>query len=67
MRVLERGLPEIRHVVNTPRAAIGFSVLPGGRRVVIVSAIDNLLKGAASQAVQNFNAMAGFGEEEGLA
>lgn len=59
-------LPEIAEVVNTPRCDIGFVVLPGGRRAVIVSALDNLLKGAASQAVQNFNRVFGFAEEEGL-
>jgi N-acetyl-gamma-glutamyl-phosphate reductase len=60
-------LPELRNVVNTPRAEIGFSLLNGGRRAVIVSVIDNLLKGAASQAVQNFNRMCGYAETEALA
>ena len=59
-------LPELRQVVNTPRCDIGFALLQGGRRAVIVSVIDNLLKGAASQAVQNFNRMCGFAETEGL-
>jgi N-acetyl-gamma-glutamyl-phosphate reductase len=59
-------LPELKSVVNTPRAEIGFQLLHGGRRAVIVSVIDNLLKGAASQAVQNFNRMYGFNETEGL-
>jgi N-acetyl-gamma-glutamyl-phosphate reductase len=59
-------LPELKSVVNTPRAEIGFQPLEGGRRAVIVSAIDNLLKGAASQAVQNFNRMCGYAETEGL-
>lgn len=68
VRVLEAGtLPELRNVVGTPDAEIGFQLLAGGRRAVIVSVIDNLLKGAASQAVQNFNRMYGFAEEEGLA
>jgi len=60
-------LPELKSVVNTPRCEIGFTLLQGGRRAVIVSVIDNLLKGAASQAVQNFNRMCGFAETEGLA
>jgi N-acetyl-gamma-glutamyl-phosphate reductase len=47
--------PDIRSVAGTPRAAIGFALRPDGRRAVLVSVIDNLLKGAASQAVQNFN------------
>jgi N-acetyl-gamma-glutamyl-phosphate reductase len=54
-------------VGGTPRAAIGFALLPGARRAVVVSVLDNLLKGAASQAVQNYNLMFGFDEEEGLA
>jgi N-acetyl-gamma-glutamyl-phosphate reductase len=68
VRVLPAGqLPELKNVVNTPRAEIGFTLLQGGRRAVIVSVIDNLLKGAASQAVQNFNRMMGFPETEALA
>lgn len=59
-------LPELRHVVGTPRAEIGFALLPGARRAVIVSVLDNLLKGAASQAVQNFNRAFGFDDTEGL-
>lgn len=67
VRVLPAGqLPELKSVVNTPRAEIGFTLLQGGRRAVIVSVIDNLLKGAASQAVQNFNRMMGFKETEAL-
>jgi N-acetyl-gamma-glutamyl-phosphate reductase len=68
VRVLPAGqLPELKNVVNTPRCEIGYTLLQGGRRAVIVSVIDNLLKGAASQAVQNFNRMCGFPETEGLA
>lgn len=59
-------LPDLASVVGTPRAEIGFAVLPGGRRGVIVSVIDNLLKGAASQAVQNMNRVFGLPETEGL-
>ena len=60
-------LPELRDVVGTPRADIGFTVLRGGRRGVLVSALDNLLKGAASSAVQNMNRVFGHPETEGLA
>ena len=68
VRVLPPGkVPELKNVVNTPFAEIGFTLLQGGRRAVIVSVIDNLLKGAASQAVQNFNRMCGYAETEGLA
>lgn len=67
VRVLPAGeLPDLKSVVGTPRAEIGYALLPGGRRAVLVCVLDNLLKGAASQAVQNFNRMAGFPEEEGL-
>jgi N-acetyl-gamma-glutamyl-phosphate reductase len=67
VRVLPPGqLPELKNVVSTPRADIGFQLLHGGRRAVIVCVIDNLLKGAASQAVQNFNRMCGFPETEAL-
>ena len=67
VRILKAGqLPEMKDVVNTPRCDIGWKLLQGGRRAVIVSVIDNLLKGAASQAVQNFNRMYGFPETEGL-
>jgi N-acetyl-gamma-glutamyl-phosphate reductase len=67
VRVLKAGkLPELKNVVNTPYAEIGFQLLQGGRRAVIISVIDNLLKGAASQAVQNFNRMFGYDETEGL-
>ena len=67
VKVMKAGkLPELKNVVNTPRCEIGFQLLQGGKRAVIVSVIDNLLKGAASQAVQNFNRMYGFDETEGL-
>jgi len=67
VKVLPAGkLPELKNVVNTPRCEIGFQLLQGGKRAVVVSVIDNLLKGAASQAVQNFNRMFGFAETEGL-
>jgi N-acetyl-gamma-glutamyl-phosphate reductase len=67
VRMLPAGqIPELKSVVNTPYAEIGFQLLQGGRRAVVVSVIDNLLKGAASQAVQNFNRMCGYAEVEGL-
>jgi N-acetyl-gamma-glutamyl-phosphate reductase len=60
-------LPSLREVVGTPHCSIGYTLLPGGRRAVVISVIDNLLKGAASQAVQNFNRVVGIDETEGLA
>lgn len=59
-------LPSLNDVVGTPFAEIGFQLVDGGKRAVIVSVIDNLLKGAASQAVQNFNRASQFNEAEGL-
>jgi N-acetyl-gamma-glutamyl-phosphate reductase len=59
-------LPQIQHVVRTAFCDIGFQISPDGPRLVIVSCLDNLLKGAASQAVQNMNLMAGWHETEGL-
>ena len=58
--------PSIRDVAGTPRCEIGYSILDDGWSAVVVSVIDNLLKGAASQAVQNFNRVSGFDEREGL-
>jgi N-acetyl-gamma-glutamyl-phosphate reductase len=60
------GLPQIQHVIRTSFCDIGFHISPDNKRLVIVSCLDNLLKGAASQAVQNMNLMAGFQETEGL-
>lgn len=59
-------LPQIQDVVRTNFCDIGFEVGPNGRDVVIVSCLDNLLKGAAGQAGQNMNVMCGWKEEEGL-
>jgi N-acetyl-gamma-glutamyl-phosphate reductase len=59
-------LPELRDVVGTPRARIGLRVLEAGTRGVIVCVLDNLLKGAATQAIQNFNGMFEFEESEAL-
>ena len=44
----------------------GFVVAPGGKRVVIVATLDNLLKGAATQAMQNLNLALGFDELSGI-
>ena len=57
-------LPEIAWVAHTNRCI--FSARSDGNRVIVVSVIDNLLKGAAGQAVQNMNIMFGFEESAGL-
>ena len=59
-------LPQIQHVVRTSFCDLGFELAPDRRRLVVVSCLDNLLKGAASQAVQNMNLMLGWAETEGL-
>jgi N-acetyl-gamma-glutamyl-phosphate reductase len=59
-------LPQIQHVVRTSFCDIGFQLSPDGKRLVIITCLDNLLKGASSQAVQNMNLMAGWHESEGL-
>jgi N-acetyl-gamma-glutamyl-phosphate reductase len=66
VRFYLKTLPQIQFVVRTNYADIGFQLDPGGRRAVIVSCLDNLLKGAAGQAVQNLNLVLGWGESEGL-
>jgi N-acetyl-gamma-glutamyl-phosphate reductase len=59
-------LPEIQFSVNTNYCDLGFALAKDGRRLIVVSCEDNLLKGAAGQAVQNMNLMYGFDEAEGL-
>ncbi|HUK47317.1 MAG TPA: N-acetyl-gamma-glutamyl-phosphate reductase [Terriglobales bacterium] len=59
-------LPEIQFSLNTNFCDLGFCLAPDGKRLVLVSCEDNLIKGAAGQAVQNMNLMYGYNEEEGL-
>jgi N-acetyl-gamma-glutamyl-phosphate reductase len=59
-------LPEIQFSLHTNYCDLGFCLAEDGRRLVLVSCLDNLLKGAAGQAVQNMNLMYGWKEEEGL-
>jgi len=65
VRLTGAALPEIKHVAHTNFCDIGWRVDPSGR-AVLVSVIDNLVKGAAGQAVQNMNVMLGFDERTGL-
>lgn len=67
VRLYENALPQIQYSVRTNFADIGFQVSSDGKRAVIVSCLDNLLKGASGQAVQNMNVMLGWSEAEGLA
>jgi N-acetyl-gamma-glutamyl-phosphate reductase len=66
VRLYNKTLPQIQYSVRTNYADIGFQLSSDGRRAVIVSCLDNLLKGASSQAVQNLNIMQGWPEAEGL-
>jgi N-acetyl-gamma-glutamyl-phosphate reductase len=59
-------LPQIQFSLHTNYCDLGFCLATDGRRLVLVSCVDNLLKGAAGQAVQNMNLMYGWKEEEGL-
>ncbi len=66
VRLTGRELPEIKHVAHTNFCDIGWRVHEPTRQLVLISCIDNLVKGAAGQAVQNFNVAFGFDEELGL-
>jgi N-acetyl-gamma-glutamyl-phosphate reductase len=59
-------LPEIKYVAGTNYCDIGFSIDERVGKIKVISVIDNLLKGAAGQAVQNMNIMSGFPETCGL-
>jgi N-acetyl-gamma-glutamyl-phosphate reductase len=59
-------LPQLQFSLHTNYCDLGFCLAEDGRRLVLVSCVDNLLKGAAGQAVQNMNLMYGWEEREGL-
>jgi N-acetyl-gamma-glutamyl-phosphate reductase len=59
-------VPDLHAVAHSNFCDIGVIFDPPSGRAVVVSAIDNLVKGAAGQAIQNMNLMLGFGETEGL-
>jgi N-acetyl-gamma-glutamyl-phosphate reductase len=59
-------LPQVQFSLNSNYCDLGFCLAEDGRRLVVISCIDNLLKGAAGQAVQNMNLMYGWNEDEGL-
>jgi N-acetyl-gamma-glutamyl-phosphate reductase len=66
VRVLDSALPELNHVVNTNFCDLGVRVNQHSHQAVVVTCLDNLLKGAAGQAVQNLNCMIGVPEETAL-
>jgi N-acetyl-gamma-glutamyl-phosphate reductase len=59
-------LPEIQHVANSNFCDIGFALDASRKRLIVVSCLDNLGKGAAGQAVQNLNLILGIEEHTGL-
>ncbi|MFH1359620.1 MAG: N-acetyl-gamma-glutamyl-phosphate reductase [Candidatus Omnitrophota bacterium] len=67
VRILKQGeQPEVKCVTGTNYCDISLAVEPKHRLIVITSVIDNLMKGASGQAVQNFNIMCGYRESAGL-
>lgn len=66
VRLTGDALPEIKHVAHTNFCDIGWRVDPAQGRLVVVACLDNLVKGAAGQAVQNFNVAFGLDERAGL-
>lgn len=66
VRLTGKELPEIKHVAYTNFCDIGWRVNEERRRLVLVAVLDNLLKGAAGQAVQNLNIVLGIDERTGL-
>ena len=66
VRFSDTAIPEIKNVNHTNFIDIGFRIYTDNNQLIILSAIDNLVKGAAGQAVQNMNIMFGFNETEGL-
>jgi N-acetyl-gamma-glutamyl-phosphate reductase len=66
VRLTGTTLPEIKHVAHSNFCDIGWRVDEPTRRLVVVAVLDNLLKGAAGQAVQNLNILLGLDERTGL-
>ena len=60
------GIPRLSSVRGSNFCDISFEAEKGSDRLVVISAIDNLVKGASGQAIQNMNLMAGFDERAGL-
>jgi len=67
VRICPQGVyPNISSVCGSNYCDIGLAIDSRTKRVIIMAAIDNLIKGAAGQAVQNMNIMCGFKEDSGL-
>jgi len=67
VKILPKGVyPEVKSVAGSNFCQIGLEVDERTGRVIVISAIDNLVKGASGQAIQNMNLICGFNEKEGL-
>lgn len=66
VRLIGNAVPEIKHVQNTNFCDIGWKVYERNNQIILHSVIDNLVKGAAGQAIQNMNLLFGFDETSGL-
>jgi N-acetyl-gamma-glutamyl-phosphate reductase len=66
VRLTGAALPEIKHVVHTNFCDIGWKVDEATGRLVLIAVLDNLVKGAAGQAVQNLNIALDLDERTGL-
>ena len=66
VRMIGSAAPEIKHVQHTNFCDIGWKIYERNNQIILHSVIDNLVKGAAGQAVQNMNLRFGFGETAGL-
>lgn len=66
VRLTGSTLPEIKHVAHSNFCDIGWKFEASTRRLVLIAVLDNLVKGAAGQGVQNFNVMFGFDQTTGL-
>jgi N-acetyl-gamma-glutamyl-phosphate reductase len=66
VRLTGAALPEIKHVAHTNFCDIGWKVDEGRGRLALIAVLDNLVKGAAGQAVQNLNIVLGLDERTGL-
>jgi N-acetyl-gamma-glutamyl-phosphate reductase len=66
VRLTGATLPEIKHVAHTNFCDIGWKLDDSRHRLALIAVLDNLVKGAAGQAVQNLNIMLGLDERTGL-
>ena len=63
---IKKELPKLKDVCGTNFCDLGFALAEDKKSGIIISCVDNLIKGAAGQAVQNLNIMCGWPEIKGL-